>query len=188
MDENVLIWRPVNRKTIFSTRVFDVNEITSRSPENTESTFFTIHATDWVIVVPVIHDAEGNTSFLMVRQWRHGSETLSVEFPGGVIENGEAPEDGARRELLEETGYRAGILIHAGSISPNPAIMDNTCHIFIAENLEDTSRTNPDDDEFITTETVPFSEAFKSMGQGIYRHALMPAALFLYMQKKGLSN
>jgi 8-oxo-dGTP pyrophosphatase MutT (NUDIX family) len=121
----------------------------------------------------------------MVRQWRHGSETLSVEFPGGVIDPGEAPADGARRELLEETGRRAGRLTHVASLSPNPAIMDNTCHVFIAEDLEDTRALSPDDDEYIAIETVPASEVFLLMGQGAYRHGLMLSAMFLYLQKKG---
>lgn len=185
MAEQALEWHPLHRETVFSTRIFDITEITSRSPENGEKTFFTLHAADWVIVVPVITDAAGNEEFLMVRQWRHGSEMISIEFPGGVIDHGEAPEDGARRELLEETGYRAGKLVHAASLSPNPAIMDNTCHVFIAEELENTKTLSPDDDEYLAVETVPFAEVFRRMGQEGYRHGLMAAAMFLYLQKKG---
>jgi 8-oxo-dGTP pyrophosphatase MutT (NUDIX family) len=185
MDEHALTWQPIRRETVFSTRIFDIQEITSRSPENDEKSFYALHSADWVIVVPVIKDAQGNEEFLMVKQWRHGSETLSVEFPGGVIDPGEAPADGARRELLEETGRRAGRLTHVASLSPNPAIMDNTCHVFIAEDLEDTRALSPDDDEYIAIETVPASEVFLLMGQGAYRHGLMLSAMFLYLQKKG---
>jgi len=186
MNERSLEWQPIDRKKIFSTRIFDIHEVTSRSPDNAEKTFLALHASDWAIVVPVIHDAQGNSAFLMVRQWRHGSEEVSIEFPGGVINQGETPADGAARELLEETGYRATKLIHAGTLSPNPAIMDNKLHVYIAEKPENTHQTNFDDDEYISLETVPVAEAFRSMGQGSYRHGLMSAALFLYMQKKGI--
>jgi 8-oxo-dGTP pyrophosphatase MutT (NUDIX family) len=185
MDERELSWNPIRRETVYSTRIFDIREITSLSPEKDEKRFFTLHAADWAIVVPVIGDAKDDVRFLMVRQWRHGSEEISLEFPGGVIDPGETPEDAARRELLEETGYRARTLIPVASLSPNPAIMDNACHVFIAEDLENTRETAPDDDEYIAIETVSFDDAFRGMGHGQFRHGLMAAAMFLYVQKKG---
>ena len=186
MPISPLDWQPVNSKKIFSTRIFDINEIESRSPENDPATFFSIHAADWVIVVPVIRDEKGVESFLMVKQWRHGAEQLSVEFPGGVIDKGEKPAQAAARELLEETGYRAGELTLAASISPNPAIMDNQCHIFFARNLIDTHQLDLDDDEFVNTEAIPIAQVMEEMGHGLYIHALMTSALFFYIQKNGL--
>jgi len=180
-----LNWQPLERKSIFSTRVFDVHEIKSRSPENTVGTYFTLHAASWVIVVPVLTSERDEDQFLMVRQWRHGAERESVEFPGGVIDPGEKPEAAAARELLEETGYRAGKLTLCAAISPNPAIMDNQCHIFLAEELENTQQTDLDDDEFLTAEPMPVSQVLDRMGKGAYIHALMLSALFLYLQAKG---
>ncbi len=181
-----LEWKPVKRHSIFTTRVFDVHEITSCSPENTERTFYTLHAGDWVIVIPVLTDESGEECFLMVTQWRHGAGTMSIEFPGGVIDPGEAPETAAARELLEETGFSAETITHAASLSPNPAIMDNNCHVFFAENLVNTRQLDLDDDEFISAQVIPVRKVIELMGNGPYIHGLMSAALFLYIQKKGL--
>ena len=186
MPNSELVWQPLNRRKIFSTRIFDINEIQSCSPEKDTATFYSLHATDWVIVVPVIRNENGIESFLMVKQWRHGAERLSIEFPGGVIDKGEKPEHAAARELLEETGYQAGELIQGASVSPNPAIMENTCHFFFARNLTNTHRLDLDDDEFVNTEAIPITKVIEEMGHGMYIHALMSSALFFYIQKNGL--
>lgn len=181
-----LSWTPVSRKSIFSTRIFDIREIVSKSPEETEGTYYTLHASDWVIVVPVILKEDGSREFLMVRQWRHGAEMESLEFPGGVIDEGETPEEAAVRELREETGHTADKIVCAASISPNPAIMDNLCHIFIAEGLKQTHETDLDDDEFLAAFPMSAASVFTRMGKAPYIHGLMAAALFAYVQKNGL--
>lgn len=186
MDAQDLGWSPIDKKSVFSTRVFDVREIRSRSPDGDDGVYFAIHATDWVIVVPTLVDERGNESFVMVRQWRHGSERISVEFPGGVIDAGETPEHAAERELREETGYRAGKLAHAATISPNPAIMDNACHIFLATDLIDTNELDLDDDEFVGHELIPVETVVDRMGHGEYAHGLMSSALLFWLKKNGM--
>ncbi len=186
MKESLLEWQPLKKKTVFSTRIFDVNELLSRSPDKRDHVFYSLNASDWVIVVPITRNDAGEECFLLVRQWRHGVGEESLEFPGGVMNDGETPEEAAGRELLEETGYRPGILIHGATVSPNPAIMENHCHIYLAENMENTEKCNPDDDEYISKELIPVRRVIDSMGKPPYIHALMLSALFTYIQKKGL--
>lgn len=187
MRSGLITWKPHSKHTVFSTRVFDIAEISSTSPAGTEHQFYTLDARDWVIVVPVLRTADTGDHFLMVTQWRHGSSTESIEFPGGVIDANEEPEEAALRELCEETGYTAKTMTHLASLSPNPAIMSNRCHIFLAENMYDTKKPSPDDDEYISVSILPVDDVISCMGHGNYTHGLMLSALFLYLQKKGVS-
>ncbi|GHU52888.1 DNA mismatch repair protein MutT [Bacilli bacterium] len=141
-----------------------------------------IDAADWAIIIPVIETEQGK-EFVMVRQWRHGSKELSLEFPGGVFEPGEGAEAAAGRELLEETAFRAGKIQKIGEFSPNPAIMSNRVHFFLAEDLQNTGTQDLDEDEYIEVERVSAAEVLQGMGKPPYVHALMGSALALYLQK-----
>ena len=178
-DGKNLEWKVKAERQILSTKVFTINETTSVSPDGRESHFVVTDAPDWVIVVP---ELEGN--FLMVRQWRHGSNSLSVEFPGGVIDDGESPEKAARRELKEETGFSSKKLTFLGSANPNPALMKNKVHFFTAEDLYQEGGQKLDDDEYLDFMKIPVDEVIKKTGNEEYHHALMMAALFKYMMFK----
>ncbi|MDR3131003.1 MAG: NUDIX hydrolase [Treponema sp.] len=186
MEKRHLIWNEKSRKDLLKTRVFTIQERLCLSPAGEEGRFSVIDCPDWAIVIPLLRSSEGRDenggSFVMVRQWRHGSRTLSLEFPGGVFEAGEEPEKAAARELLEETAYTAGRILKLGEMSPNPALMLNRVHFFLAEELRDTGKRNLDADEYVDVEIVPADTAIREMGKPPYIHSLMAAALMLYLQ------
>jgi len=184
MDEKQLIWIEEGRKRVFESRVFSVWESYCKSPKaqsdrEPAQVFTVIDASDWVIVIPVVEGPKGK-QFIMVWQWRHGSKCLSLEFPGGVFEPGEAPEDAAVRELYEETGYKPGKIVKLGEFSPNPAIMSNKVHFFLAEELIGGGTQNLDDDEYVEVALVDINDVFQGIGKEPYVHALMGTALALY--------
>ena len=179
MEKENLEWRTINRKNILHTRVMDVIEQTSISPDGTEYTYIVEDSVDWAIVIPVYED-----NFLMVKQWRHGERELSLEFPGGDIDEGENVEEGAKRELLEEAGVIAKKITHLMTINPNPALNNNHVHIYCAEDLTLTGTQSLDKDEFLNCEKVPIKEVYEKMGTGMHNHALMAAALFAYIRYK----
>jgi 8-oxo-dGTP pyrophosphatase MutT (NUDIX family) len=180
METSHLIWTEEKRTELYRSGVLSVRDTVCRSPKGETRTFTVIDSSDWVIVVPVLQTEQGR-QFLMVRQWRHGSRELSLEFPGGVIEPGESDEAGAARELAEETAYKAGRLVKLGAMRPNPAIMSNQVHFYYAENLTPLPGQNLDEDEFIDVEEIPEKEALAGMGRPPYVHALTAAALALYL-------
>jgi len=181
MKDN-LIWHEENRKTVFSCPVFRVEERNCRSPRKEIKTFTVLNTSDWAMVIPEIKTDEG-TSFVMVRQWRHGAMDMSLEFPGGVFERGEEAETAAARELREETGYEAGEIIELGSFNPNPAIMTNRIHFFLARDLKPPIKQDLDEDEFVEVEIVPRDEVLKGLGKAPYIHALTGTAAALYQIK-----
>jgi 8-oxo-dGTP pyrophosphatase MutT (NUDIX family) len=126
--------------------------------------------------------------FVMVRQWRHGVKEISLEFPGGVFEPGENAAEAAARELQEETAFKAGKIQKIGEFNPNPAIMSNRVHFFLAEDLQDTGKQDLDEDEYVEVELVSRGEVFRNLGKPPYIHALMGTAFALYLQKTASEN
>jgi 8-oxo-dGTP pyrophosphatase MutT (NUDIX family) len=182
MKKKNLIWKEEKSVEVFQGRIFSVRENACRSPDNELRTYTVIHSPDWVIVVPVLKTPRGER-FVLVRQWRHGSRELSLEFPGGVFEAGEDAAQAAARELQEETAYKPGKIQKIGEFSPNPAIMSNRVHFFMAEDLVHTGKQELDEDEFIEVELASPAEALQGLGRPPYVHALMGAAFALYLQK-----
>ena len=177
-----LVWKEEGRKTVYSCRIFSAGERLCRSPDNRLKTFNVLDAPDWAIIIPELKTERG-IEFVMVRQWRHGAGEISLEFPAGVFEDGEDPATAAARELREETGYIAHTIEKLGVFNPNPAIMSNRVHFFLARDLE-LAGQDLDEDEYIEVETVPMKDALDGMGKPPFIHALMGTALTLYLKEK----
>lgn len=174
ISDEKLIWKEQSRKELLKTPVMSVNETTSISPDGETGNYIVMDARSWCAVVPDLGD-----DYLMVKQWRHASQCLSIEFPGGVIDDGEEPLQAANRELLEETGMKAKEMIYLGSVSPNPALFSNKMHFFLARGLTGDGKQDLDDDEFVNAIKISKKEVHEKMCSPDYPHGLMAAALFL---------
>ena len=192
MEKKHLVWEEEKREKVFDCSVFSVWKSYCRAPGNAAMQvanpqgasphgFTVIDAPDWVIVVPVMNSEKGK-QFVMVWQWRFGTKSLSLEFPGGVLEPTENPEQAAARELTEETGYYPGKIKKIGEFCPNPAIMSNKVHFFLAEDLSGDGIQNLDKDEYVEAVLVNCDEVIKGMGKQPYIHALMGTALAMYLK------
>lgn len=174
-DDEKLKWKTLSVTELFKTLIYRVTARRQKSYDGQEGDYYVIDTSDWVVVIP-----EDGENFLLVKQFRHGEGALSIEFPGGVIDKGESPEEAARRELLEETGCIAGNLTKLGSMNPNPALFSNHVHVFLAQNLQKTGTQHLDHDEYINVLELSKSEVTKKMGTKEFPHALMVAALMMY--------
>jgi len=180
MKDN-LVWKEEGRKIVFTCPVFSVGERFCRSPDGNVKTFSVLDTSDWAMVLPILETERGK-EFVMVRQWRHGARELSLEFPGGVFEKGEDAVTAAQRELREETGYLAARIEKLGEFNPNPAIMSNHIHFFLARDLQSPLEQKLDEDEYVEVETVPWEDVLCGLGKAPYIHALMGTAMALYLK------
>ena len=180
-------WRESAARALADYRIFNVSSSDRESEDGRRGTFFLVNSLDWAGVIPVVDTAAGRM-IVMIRQYRHGMGRLCLEFPGGIVDKGEDPALAVARELTEETGYKAEMIVPLGLLSPNPAFMTNTFHAFVAEGCRFVREQALDENEEIEVSLVPEREAIDLIGAEDYGHALMTATLFLYMRYRGLSQ
>jgi 8-oxo-dGTP pyrophosphatase MutT (NUDIX family) len=175
----------MERRLLQRCTIFDLYLSSRRCEDGKTGSFYLVAAPPWVNVVPVVRDGQGRDCFLMVRQYRHGVDRITVEFPAGLVNEGEEPEAAARRELLEETGCRAGSLELIGTIAPNPAFMSNWCYTYLCRDPQETGRQELDEMEVLEVLRVPVREVVERMGQDGYINAMVLTALYWYLRHRG---
>ena len=116
---------------------------------------------------------------VLVRQFRHGIESLTLEIPGGAVDPGDpSPLAAAKRELREETGYVARHWKRLGVVDPNPAIQTNSCWTFLAEGARLAGAADPDPGEELEVVLVPEKSLESLARRGVIRHALVIVAFY----------
>lgn len=185
MNKNDLSWTTNSEHKELDCRIFKVKSVWREAAENRKGQFTIIDSPNWVTVLPIVKNSQGNDCFLIVRQFRHGSASLTKEFPAGMVDEGENPIDAAIRELEEETGYRAGKITEIGSINPNPAFMSNSTFTFLAEDLKPSGAQNFDEHEMIDMELMPIKEVAENIGRGMFNSAITIQAWFWYLRHTG---
>ena len=129
---------------------------------------------NWAVVIALTKEQK----VVLIRQYRHGIQDVLWEFPGGVVEDGENPADGVRRELLEETGYAISDPVEVGKYYPNPALQTNSMYCYLAFDAEKVSGQTLDEAEEIEVHLVPLADLVAMTKRGEFSHGLQVAGLF----------
>jgi 8-oxo-dGTP pyrophosphatase MutT (NUDIX family) len=172
-DTKLRPWVTTEVDRVFRGRIFEVERRQSHSPRlDAVHSFDVIRSVDWVNVIPLT--AEGEV--VMIRQFRHGIAGFTLEIPGGMVDPGEAPIAAARREMREESGYDTDDVRPLGTIHPNPAILDNRCHSFVAHGARSVGECSFDGTEECEVELVPLARIPDRIRDGTITHALVVVA------------
>ena len=157
-------------------RIFTVRADQKCSPRTGQPhDFYVIDCVNWVNVIATTPDRQ----LVMIEQYRHGSDTVELEIPGGMMDPGELlPVKTGVRELREETGYEGQNARLIGEIFPNPAIMSNTCYTVLVENCELKHATEFDHSEDLINRLVPITEIPRLIADSKIRHAMVVVAWY----------
>jgi len=174
----IKLWERRGSRPIGDFRIFRLRADAVVSPRTGAThEVYVIETVDWVNVIALTPDQH----LVMVEQYRHGSDTVELEIPGGMMD----PDDVSAiatgvRELREETGYEGDNARSLGVIYPNPAIQNNTCHTILLENCRLRHLPELDLGEDLVTRLVPVSEIPVLVAQGKIRHSLVVVALYYF--------
>ena len=177
-------WKATNKKNVISTPIFALEELELHDVAKNRPLshpFYRLTSADWVNILPITADNEA----ILIRQPRAGNLQVTLEIPGGIIDRGEDPAKAALRELEEETGYHAESIELLTSMSPNPALFDNTLHMFLAKNatVADSRSRFPDENESIETIKIPLDQLALMVYRGEINSALASLTIMLALSK-----
>lgn len=177
-------FKKISDKTIIETPVFSVKENHFHIDGKPAShSFFTLDHQHWVNAIPVTEDGK----IVLIKQYRMGIGKITLEIPGGIVEDGEDIKLAAERETQEETGYQGEKTIFLGTNAPNPALQSGYCSSYLLLNCKKVKEQNLDDNERIEVVTLSLEEVEKAIANGEIIHALVIVAFqYYHLYKKGL--
>lgn len=184
IDTMHLYWASEKPEKIFKCPIFEVSKVRRVSQDGRVGDFITLDCPEWVVIIPIYKDEDGVVRVIVEQQYRHGSDSVTREFPAGLVEKDKDALTAAKRELLEETGLEAGRVTLLGNLSPNNAFMSNRQYFFLAEELSKVSGQSLDQNEEIDILSLPLEDVINEMGTNLSDNALMMAATGLLMKEE----
>ncbi len=168
-------WKKLASSYLFQRWWMNVRVDRVRLPSGVElEEFHVIEYPDWAAVLCLTEEQR----VVMVEQYRYGIDRVTLELPAGAIDTGETPEEAARRELLEETGYEAEAWIYLGACAPEPSKHTNYAHLFVAHGGRKLREARPERSEDIRVCLLEPAEVVQAARRGEVVHGIHLAAIF----------
>ena len=164
-------------KVLYEGKVFRLQRDTVIEPGGVRADRDIIVHPGSVVVLPIFEDGR----VLLIRQYRHSVGEFLWELVAGRKEPGETPSAAARRELIEETGYRAKRLRKMLHVIPTPGFVNEWMWIFAAEGLQQ-GDAHPEEDEKITAKLFTLKQADSMIEKGTLHDAKSICGLLYYMR------
>jgi ADP-ribose pyrophosphatase len=164
-------------EVVFATAYFEILGKTMRPGEDP---YYSLKLPDYASVVALTDDEQ----VLILRQYRPAVERYTLELPSGLVDPGETPEESARRELLEETGYQGSRWEKLGAMEPDTGRLGNRIWSFVARGAQPVEGRTPE--EGLEVLTWPLDELSRAMADGRFDHALHVAVVMMAVLKGGV--
>ncbi len=174
-------WKTNKISQIGDFRIFTLNSARRINPvSGKEGEFYFIDSPKWVNIIPITEDRK----VVFVEQYRHGTDSVTIEIPAGLVEKGEDTQLAAKRECEEECGFRGdGLPELLGVNSPNPAFLNNKCYSYVWHNCTKQFEQNLDTNEVIDIHLIDIDTVKKMIMGGEINHSLVLTAFLFYSLK-----
>jgi ADP-ribose pyrophosphatase len=143
--------------------------------------YYVLEYSNWVNAVAITED----NKILMVTQYRQAAGIVSLEIPGGVIDDGEEPLEAIKRELLEETGYLFEDIEPLCTLYANPATANNHTYCYLAKSGKKVQELDLDEHEELIVEEYTIPEIKQLLADNKIGQALHCTTLFYALMKLG---
>jgi ADP-ribose pyrophosphatase len=161
-------------------RYFSIRSDRLRLPDGgIKDPYYVIERPDAAIIFPLTANGE----VVLVSQYRPPLDMMELGLPAGLVEAGERPEEAARRELSEETGYTGGEWEPLGSVASSPSLKDNWAHLFLSRGVGKTTEPDPDEHELVEVVRVPVRELLNLVNSGKIVSSSGVAAIMLALER-----
>ena len=173
-------WERLGSERLLSNKYFSLRSDRLRLPDGgIKDPYFVLERPDAAIIVPVTEREE----VVLVRQYRPPLEMMELGPPAGLVEEGEHPEEAARRELAEETGHTGGRWNLLGSLASSPSLKDNWAYLFLARGVRETEAPDPDEHEMVEVVNVPVEDLRGLVHSGEIVSSSGVAAIMLALER-----